>query len=471
MFFPTFAIVGGDPVAIVRVFARLHLVDQVAHGQRMILPGAEDERLLLLVNQIHEEPHPVLLAFLDLDDLVKILFHVQLPGFNLALDHRVIGCVNVFIQRRGDFPHLERRQETIVDAFLERVDVDRFAKIGVGVHVLFAFGRGGHAQLHGLGKVFEDAAPRALIVRTAPVTFVNCNEIEEVRWILAEIRRRLAVFRRAAHERLEDREEDTAVHRHFALLADVLRFNPHHRIVGERGKRREIIERLVRQIVPVCEKQDARTARRLVAQIPSSLKQLPSDLKGDGGLAGAGRERQQDTVITFRDFIEYPVGGNFLIITNRPTPALIGKRHHGKSVPPRVLFGKRHLPEFVRGRVPRDLAFLAGFHVHGVDALAVGGVGEPHRQFLRVLFRLSDAFRQRFIPRLGLIHGQHPIAIFQHIIGFQLLPTPPGTFETAQRDLIGPANPAAFNNAPTGSGQLLVNVLGSGFGFVHGFLK
>ena len=30
-----FAIVGGDPLAIVRVCARLHLVDEVAHGQRM----------------------------------------------------------------------------------------------------------------------------------------------------------------------------------------------------------------------------------------------------------------------------------------------------------------------------------------------------------------------------------------------------------------------------------------------------
>ena len=31
------AVVGGDPLAIVRVLARLHLVDEIAHGQRVIL--------------------------------------------------------------------------------------------------------------------------------------------------------------------------------------------------------------------------------------------------------------------------------------------------------------------------------------------------------------------------------------------------------------------------------------------------
>ena len=35
------AVVGRNPLAIVRVLARLHLVDEVAHGPRVILRGAE----------------------------------------------------------------------------------------------------------------------------------------------------------------------------------------------------------------------------------------------------------------------------------------------------------------------------------------------------------------------------------------------------------------------------------------------
>jgi hypothetical protein len=44
-------VVGRHPLAVVWIGAGLHLVDQVAHRQRMVLSGAEDQRLLLLVDQ------------------------------------------------------------------------------------------------------------------------------------------------------------------------------------------------------------------------------------------------------------------------------------------------------------------------------------------------------------------------------------------------------------------------------------
>ena len=49
------AVVGRHALAVVRVRARLHLVDEVAHGQRVVLRGAEDQRLLALVDLLHEE--------------------------------------------------------------------------------------------------------------------------------------------------------------------------------------------------------------------------------------------------------------------------------------------------------------------------------------------------------------------------------------------------------------------------------
>ena len=103
--------------------------------------------------------------------------------------------------------------------------------------------------------------------------------------------RRLAVLRRAAHERLEDREEEAAVLRHLALLADVVRVDPHQRIFGEGG---EGVVGLVGEDVAVGEEQDARAARRLAAQVPAAVEELPGDLEGDEGLAGAGGEREQD---------------------------------------------------------------------------------------------------------------------------------------------------------------------------------
>ena len=60
------------------------------------------------------------------------------------------------------------------------------------------------------------------------MALVDDDEIEEVRWILAEIGRRLAILRRTAHERLKDGEEQATVLRHLSLLADVFGCDLHH---------------------------------------------------------------------------------------------------------------------------------------------------------------------------------------------------------------------------------------------------
>ena len=72
-----------------------------------------------------------------------------------------------------------------------------------------------------------------------------------------------------------------------------LRVDPHHRILGKGG---EGVVCLVGEDVAVGEEQDARPARRLAAQVPAAMEQLPGDLKGDEGLARAGGEGQQDAL-------------------------------------------------------------------------------------------------------------------------------------------------------------------------------
>jgi hypothetical protein len=56
-----------------------------------------------------------------------------LAHLNLAFDQLVVRRVGVLIQRRGDLLNPEGRQEAVVDAFLERVDVDRIAEVGIGI--------------------------------------------------------------------------------------------------------------------------------------------------------------------------------------------------------------------------------------------------------------------------------------------------------------------------------------------------
>ena len=187
------------------------------------------------------------------------------------------------------------------------------------------------------------------------MALVDDDEVEEVRRILAEIGRRLAILGRAAHERLEDREEQAAVLRHLAFLADVLRFDAHQRVFW---KRRERVVSLIGEDVAVREKEDARTARRFAAQVPAAVEEFPGDLKGDERLARAGGQREQDALLVGGDGLHHPLDGDVLIIAAWMRAALVLERHGGEAVAPRVRFGEGPVPEFVRRGIARQLAFL-----------------------------------------------------------------------------------------------------------------
>ena len=67
------------------------------------------------------------------------------------------------------------------------------------------------------------------------MALVDHDEIEEVGRVIAEVRRGLP-SRRAGHEGLEDGEEDVAVLRHLALLADLLGIDADQGVIGEGEK-------------------------------------------------------------------------------------------------------------------------------------------------------------------------------------------------------------------------------------------
>src|ERR1035437_1063081 len=115
MLFAQLAIVRGHPLAIIWGRARLHLVDEVAYGQRMVLRGTEDKRLFLLVDHLHELFDAVRLTFLDLNDLVEIGLRIELSALNLPLHNLVIWRVHELVEGRGNLLETERREESIVD--------------------------------------------------------------------------------------------------------------------------------------------------------------------------------------------------------------------------------------------------------------------------------------------------------------------------------------------------------------------
>ena len=58
------AIVRRHPDTVIRVLARLHLIDEVAHRERVFLRRAKNKGLLLLVDGVHEQFHAVFFALL-----------------------------------------------------------------------------------------------------------------------------------------------------------------------------------------------------------------------------------------------------------------------------------------------------------------------------------------------------------------------------------------------------------------------
>ena len=76
------------------------------------------------------------------------------------------------------------------------------------------------------------------------------------------------------------------------------------------GKAEKALNAWLAEDVAVGEKQDARAARRLAAKVPAAVEQLPDDLEGDEGLAGAGGQRQQDAGLVNGDGGHHPIDSN-----------------------------------------------------------------------------------------------------------------------------------------------------------------
>jgi hypothetical protein len=121
-----------------------------------------------------------------------------------------------------------------------------------------------------------------------------------------------------------------------------------------------------------------------------------------------------------------------------------------------------------RRGIPRHFALRALSHVDTVDALAVGGIGVTESEFPGVVLGLRHAFSKWVIPWLGLDDGEFVVAIDQYVIGGQCFATPPVAFDAAKGDGILARDAAAFDHTPTGSLKGGIDVLGSGFGFIHG---
>ena len=140
----------------------------------------------------------------------------------------------------------EGRQESILNALLQRILVGMIGKIEIGVHVLIHARRGGQTQLHRWLEVFQYASPITLILGSSAMTLIDDNQVEEILGVLPEVWRII----RPAHKRLEDGEEDAAVSGHLTILGYRSGLDSYHRILLKPAK---VYHGLISQYVPVCQ--------------------------------------------------------------------------------------------------------------------------------------------------------------------------------------------------------------------------
>ena len=470
--FPEGAFVGSHPDAIIWVGTVALLIDQISYDKGMRLGGAEDQGLFLRTNHLHEQAHPIRFPRPDLDTLVEVRFRVASPFLNFPGQHLIIRGVDIVVQGGGDLADPKRGKETVVDALPQRVGVHRLAEIGIGVLVLCPFGRGGQAQLHCRGKIFQDIPPAAFVIGTAPMALINHNEIEEVGRVFAKTGQGLALLIPAAHKGLEDSEKDAAVSGNAAFFADAGRVDADQSVLGKGGKG---VEGLIGQDIAISEKEDAGAASGLVGclsipEVPAAVEELPGQLKGDAGFAGARGQGQEDAILAGGDGLQHTIDGVMLVIASLPAAASVFKGDCAEAIPPEVGLLEGGIPELFRAWKGGNMLLLAGLHVDPVDTQAVGGKGETGLEAGCVALGLAHALGVREAAALGLNHGQFMAFVDEDVIG-DLGFAAFVTAEDAARSNDLPPDSAAFDFAPASLGQGRVDQLCSGFRFVHGVLS
>ena len=204
------------------------------------------------------------------------------------------------------------RQEAVVDALPQAVGVDRVAEVGVGVAVVLAQRRGGHAELVGRLEVLQDLAPVAVVAGAAPVALVHDDQVEEVRRILP-VQPRPALV-------LGDGLVDGEVH-----LPALGRLAVLDLAAGVAERREDLVLGIIDQDVAVGQVEDPGPAV-LARAVPPRVPQLPADLEGHDGLAGAGRHGEQHAALALEDGLHGAVDGDLLVVARALAAEVVGRR-------------------------------------------------------------------------------------------------------------------------------------------------
>ena len=150
----------------------------------MVFVGTEDDGLCHGVGgfQVTADFMSYLANSVFHDDIVVVvLIVVDTIFYHITENVALASCRAPLITNIcGDVDDLERCQESVVNAFLQAVCVERLVEIADVRLVAGLLGRRRHTQLNGIAEILQNFTPVAVVLGTASMTLINDDHIEEL---------------------------------------------------------------------------------------------------------------------------------------------------------------------------------------------------------------------------------------------------------------------------------------------------
>jgi hypothetical protein len=164
---------------------------------------------------------------------------------------------------------------------------------------------------------------------------------------------------------------------------------------------------------------DPRDASILAGAVPARGPELPADLEGDGGLAGAGRHGDQQAPPASENALDHAIDGNLLVVALPLADRIVERREEpgGDALIGQAPGRAVALPQLLGRRIVGPSLFQPSGVVELDDLLPVGRIGELKPQHLGVGLGLLQPIGSGAVSGLGLDDGKRKIAsVAQQIV-------------------------------------------------------